>query len=161
MAQQRRSQVERRTAAREQILRAALRVFSLKGYAAASMEDIRLATGCSKGGLYHHFDSKRAVLAAAAARLGMCGLPPTPAQDGAAGLGLGEVALARIVLDIWAEAARDAVLAGAIAGEDAAEPPDQLARALSTGMLVASLTRGVEESASTAAQRLGIVREAA
>jgi len=57
---QRLSQDARRT----DILTQALRLFRTKGYAATEMEDIRLACGISRGGLYHHFGGKAAILSA-------------------------------------------------------------------------------------------------
>ncbi|QVQ26197.1 TetR/AcrR family transcriptional regulator [Achromobacter deleyi] len=50
------------------ILDAALREFSLAGYAGARMDDIALRAGLSKGGLYAHFTSKEAVFEALLAR---------------------------------------------------------------------------------------------
>ncbi len=44
---------------RSEILEAALRIFVSKGYADTRMDDIVVATGLSKGALYHHFSSKR------------------------------------------------------------------------------------------------------
>jgi AcrR family transcriptional regulator len=51
----RRQQAEER---REQILDAALRVFSEKGYAGASIRDIAREVGVTEGLLYHYFESK-------------------------------------------------------------------------------------------------------
>lgn len=47
---------------RAAILEQALKLFAERGYLATEMEDIRRASGISRGGLYHHFGSKRAVL---------------------------------------------------------------------------------------------------
>ena len=51
---------------RERILDEAMRLFSEHGYAATSIAKIEAASGLTPGagGLYHHFDSKEAVLAA-------------------------------------------------------------------------------------------------
>jgi len=54
--------VERATTA-DSIADAALRLFTVHGYAGASMEQVRRAAGVSNGSLYHHFPS-RADLAA-------------------------------------------------------------------------------------------------
>jgi AcrR family transcriptional regulator len=43
---------------KKQILEKVKILFSEKGYAAASIEDIVNATGCSKGNLYYHFKNK-------------------------------------------------------------------------------------------------------
>lgn len=47
---------------RVEILTQARKLFLEQGLADTEMEDIRLACGISRGGLYHHFSSKRAVL---------------------------------------------------------------------------------------------------
>lgn len=44
------------------ILSQAQRQFHLNGYSATEMEDIRKACGISRGGLYHHFANKGAIL---------------------------------------------------------------------------------------------------
>lgn len=49
---------------RAHILDCARALMSEKGFASTEMEDIRLACGISRGGLYHHFSNKRAILAA-------------------------------------------------------------------------------------------------
>lgn len=43
---------------KQAIAEAAKGLFAVKGYAATSMADICSAAGCSRGGLYHHFESK-------------------------------------------------------------------------------------------------------
>jgi AcrR family transcriptional regulator len=54
------------TPTRERILDEAMRLFSKHGYAATSIAKIEAASGLTPGagGLYHHFESKEAVLAA-------------------------------------------------------------------------------------------------
>lgn len=47
---------------RDEILKKARQIFVEQGLAKTEMEDIRLACGISRGGLYHHFSNKRAVL---------------------------------------------------------------------------------------------------
>lgn len=104
--QERRSQQARSQAARDQIVQAALTVFALKGFAASSMDDLCLAAGCSKGGLYHHFPTKHAVLAGVVERLsGAQAL--VPPFDGASSTALPPAALGRVMLEVWTEAARD------------------------------------------------------
>ncbi|PSL20478.1 TetR/AcrR family transcriptional regulator [Shimia abyssi] len=44
------------------ILNHAQLLFTTRGFAESEMEEIRLACGISRGGLYHHFSNKRAVL---------------------------------------------------------------------------------------------------
>jgi AcrR family transcriptional regulator len=46
----------------EEILAAAVRVFSQKGYAAASLQDVADAVGLLKGSLYHYISSKESLL---------------------------------------------------------------------------------------------------
>ena len=150
---ERRTQAARRQAAREQITQAALTVFSLKGYAAATMDDICLAAGCSKGGLYHHFRTKPEVLTSVVARLGERGQlrPPAHAHDG-------HEALGRVLLDIWAEASRDAAIRGQLS--DAGGDGPGLGYLLRIGTLVQALTRGDETDAAAVAARLGIDKAA-
>jgi TetR/AcrR family transcriptional regulator, cholesterol catabolism regulator len=47
---------------RQEILRAAARLFQQQGYDATSMNDVASALKLSKGGLYHHFQSKDEIL---------------------------------------------------------------------------------------------------
>ena len=47
---------------RQEILRTAARLFQQKGYDATSMNDVAAALKLSKGGLYHHFQSKDEIL---------------------------------------------------------------------------------------------------
>ena len=47
---------------RQEILRTAARLFQQRGYDATSMNDIAGALKLSKGGLYHHFQSKDEIL---------------------------------------------------------------------------------------------------
>ena len=48
--------------ARQEILRISARLFQQQGYDATSMNDIAAALKLSKGGLYHHFQSKDEIL---------------------------------------------------------------------------------------------------
>jgi len=57
----RRQQAEER---REQILDAAIRVFSQKGYGGASIRDISREVGVTEGLLYHYFESKEHLMTA-------------------------------------------------------------------------------------------------
>jgi AcrR family transcriptional regulator len=47
---------------RQEILRTAARLFQQRGYDATSMNDVAAALQLSKGGLYHHFQSKDEIL---------------------------------------------------------------------------------------------------
>lgn len=53
---------EHRQDPRQEILRAAARLFQQRGYDATSMSDVAAALKLSKGGLYHHFQSKDEIL---------------------------------------------------------------------------------------------------
>jgi len=53
---------EPRLEPRQGILRAAARLFQQQGYDATSMNDVAAALKLSKGGLYHHFQSKDEIL---------------------------------------------------------------------------------------------------
>jgi TetR/AcrR family transcriptional regulator, cholesterol catabolism regulator len=48
--------------ARQEMLRVAARLFQQQGYDATSMNDVAAALKLSKGGLYHHFQSKDEIL---------------------------------------------------------------------------------------------------
>ena len=49
---------------RDEILSAALAAFVEKGFAAATIEDVRRASGASTGSIYHHFGGKEGLAAA-------------------------------------------------------------------------------------------------
>jgi len=53
---------EPRPEPRQEILRTAARLFQQQGYDATSMNDVAAALKLSKGGLYHHFESKDEIL---------------------------------------------------------------------------------------------------
>jgi len=53
---------ESRHEPRQEILRTAARLFQQQGYDATSMNDVAAALKLSKGGLYHHFQSKDEIL---------------------------------------------------------------------------------------------------
>ncbi|HSZ63311.1 MAG TPA: TetR/AcrR family transcriptional regulator [Terriglobales bacterium] len=53
---------EPRLEPRQEILRTAARLFQQQGYDATSMNDVAAALKLSKGGLYHHFQSKDEIL---------------------------------------------------------------------------------------------------
>ena len=54
---------------KERILQTALELFAHKGYEAVSVSDIAGALGLTKGALYRHFESKRAIFEAILARM--------------------------------------------------------------------------------------------
>lgn len=47
---------------KKSILKAAVRIFSKKGYAAARLEDIAREAGVTRGAVYHHFHNKAGVM---------------------------------------------------------------------------------------------------
>jgi AcrR family transcriptional regulator len=157
---ERRTQAARSQAARDQIVQAALTVFALKGYAASSMDDVCLAAGCSKGGLYHHFPTKATVLSGVVDRLAKTNalVPPLP---GDASTPPGQT-LGRVLLEIWAESARSDDLRrqlqeGYRASLDQrirTEAP--LAEILRIGALIQLLTRAETFDVDEAARRLGV-----
>lgn len=49
-------------ARRQEILRAAEKLFYLKGYEFTSVQDVLIEAGISKGGFYHHFESKASLI---------------------------------------------------------------------------------------------------
>ena len=157
----RRSQAQRRQAARNQIVEAAITVFAFKGYSAASMDDICLAAGCSKGGLYHHFQAKGDVLGAVVDHLaaGDALLPPF---DGARAPMLPPDAIGRVVIDIWAQAARSQAIGSRVREvyssvlSDAARRDGPLLLTLRIGALIASLSRSDAIDADSVARQLGV-----
>ena len=58
------TQEERSEKSRQQILDAALRLFSHRGYGATSVRDIAEEAGLSKGNVYHHFPDKETIFRA-------------------------------------------------------------------------------------------------
>jgi AcrR family transcriptional regulator len=58
------NQEERSEKSKQQILDAALRLFSHKGYGATSVRDISEEAGLSKGNVYHHFPDKETIFRA-------------------------------------------------------------------------------------------------
>ncbi len=54
--------LEPRQEPRQEILRTAARLFQQQGYDATSMNDVAASLKLSKGGLYHHFQSKDEIL---------------------------------------------------------------------------------------------------
>jgi AcrR family transcriptional regulator len=130
------------------------------------MDDVSLAAGCSKGGLYHHFPTKSAVLSGVVERLIYTGalVPPfEPTGD----LPVSSAAVGRILIEVWAEAARSADLraqlrAGYVARLDAtlADRDARLGEILRIGTLIQMLSRGDDADAAAAAGRLGISQAA-
>ena len=59
-----RTQGERSEATRAALLAAARRLFAERGYAGVAMEQVVAEAGVTRGALYHHFASKRELLAA-------------------------------------------------------------------------------------------------
>jgi AcrR family transcriptional regulator len=58
------TQEERSERSRQQILEAALKLFSHRGYGATSVRDIAEEASLSKGNLYHHFPDKESIFRA-------------------------------------------------------------------------------------------------
>ena len=162
MEKPRRTQAARSKATRDQIVQSALTVFALKGYAASSMDDICLAAGCSKGGLYHHFRTKLAVLSGVVERLGQTGglLPPFVAGTMQAD------AMGRVLIEIWAEAARDGGLREQLRRcyteelDRAMRADTSLSQVLRIGTLIQMLALAEPIAVEDAAVRLGISKAA-
>ncbi len=160
------TQAARSQATRDSIVSAALTVFALKGFAATSMDDVSMAAGCSKGGLYHHFPAKSAVLSGVVQRLLAAGalLPPFRAVSG--DLSLPPDAVARVLIEVWAEATHDAALREQLrAGyEERLEASMRLGASvldiLRIGAMIQLLARGEAADAGEAARRMGIEQAA-
>lgn len=158
----RRTQAHRSQSAKEQIVQAALTVFALKGYAASSMDDVCLAAGCSKGGLYHHFATKSAVLSGVVDKLALSGAlaPPFTSRNGE--LALQPAAIGRILIEVWAEASRDLALRAQLheryqaSLEASVRESASIIDILRIGAVIQLLTRGGVVDADEAARRLGI-----
>ena len=142
-------------------------LFALKGISETSMDDVCLAAGCSKGGLYYHFRGKGEIIGALVQRLaaGNALLPPFEANEderlpGATGRG-------RVLIELWAAAAKDSglrdQLSAAYGSPNGAEhdaPADMLPKLLQIGALVEQVTREAITDPAEAARRLGIDRAA-
>ena len=146
-------------------------LFALKGISETSMDDVCLAAGCSKGGLYHHFRGKGEIIAALIRRLeaGNALLPPFEASEDEGLPGAGGVG--RVLIELWSAAAKDSARAaglrdqlsaayGARNGADHDAPGDVLAQLLQMGALVEQVTREAITDPAEAARRLGIGRAA-
>lgn len=161
-------QTLRSQAAQDNIVQAALTVFALKGYGAASMDDVCLAAGCSKGGLYHHFRAKPALLRGVVGRLARSGslLPPFAAEGEHPALPA--ASLGRVLIDIWSEAARNpelreqlrACYEASLAEGGEGAGARRLSEILRAGALIQLLTRGDGVDADEAARRLGLEQAA-
>jgi AcrR family transcriptional regulator len=64
MQPERRTQADRRSETRRQLLAAARRLFAEKGFADTGTPEIAAAAGLTRGALYHHFADKTALFAA-------------------------------------------------------------------------------------------------
>jgi AcrR family transcriptional regulator len=64
MKVQRRTQAERRAETRARLLAAARETFAERGYQGASLDLVSDRAGCTKGAVYHHFESKEGLLLA-------------------------------------------------------------------------------------------------
>ncbi|HZN15778.1 MAG TPA: helix-turn-helix domain-containing protein, partial [Acidimicrobiales bacterium] len=64
MATTRRTQAERSATTKAALLAAARELFAENGFAATGRDDIAERAGVTRGALYHHYDSKEALLRA-------------------------------------------------------------------------------------------------
>ena len=97
LADHRRPPALRSTLKKRQILDGARQVFLLNGYAGASMDEIAIQAGVSKGTLYNHFDSKddlfRSLIHAEAERITR-EIPPPDREDPNPGSTLRQIGIA-------------------------------------------------------------------
>jgi hypothetical protein len=139
---------------RELILSAAFELFVHRGYPETSMEDICREAGASKGGLYHHFPTKEAVLVATLERVGgpNLGMTPSPLHEAfKAALGLPEPGITRFLIDVWGMAARSGEIRAATLVQDGTG--DGLSGILSSGALTQALVFGADWESPGETQR--------
>lgn len=118
---------KRRAARRDQIVDAALRCFSARGFQRTSMADIITESGLSAGAIYGHFESKQQLVLAVAqrilgnrmaefgGRLETGELPPPSAMLRLMMEGLrGELRDTGVLLQLWGEAVTDPEMSGLI-----------------------------------------------
>ncbi|MCD2441757.1 TetR/AcrR family transcriptional regulator [Agromyces sp. SYSU K20354] len=110
---------EYRAARRDEILDAALRAFSVKGFQRTSMADIISESGLSAGAIYGHFNSKRELVAGVAARMLEArqselvarragGEPLSPGELMSTFVnGMRREPFSRMLVQLWAEASLD------------------------------------------------------
>lgn len=108
-----------REARREEILGAALRCFSARGFQRTSMADIIAESGLSAGAIYGHFSSKKELFSAVAGRILASrrgelqarrqeGSPLSPGQVMATLIdGMRREPFSGVLIQLWAEAAVD------------------------------------------------------
>jgi AcrR family transcriptional regulator len=113
---------ERQRERREQIISAARALFTVRGYAAASMADIIEASGLATGTFYRYFDSKEAVwLAVCHETLGWTAdLAAEPGENGPAFVDrllmtATDVALSQLTTQMWGVAVASPTLQGMLA----------------------------------------------
>lgn len=126
---------------REAITGAALALFLEHTYARTTMDDICARAGCSKGGLYHHFRTKEAVLESVVARLATTGALLPPVTDAARAMGVASAQLEALLVEIWAEASRASALWDTLANH----APSSLAGIVAVGELVGRVARAEGE----------------
>ncbi|MCC3279087.1 TetR/AcrR family transcriptional regulator [Arthrobacter sp. zg-Y40] len=102
----------RRAARREQIAAAAMRCFIANGFSETSMAEIIKESGLSAGSIYSHYDSKADLMRSVAAELleertAGLGAAATPGDVVRTILASIDRERARLLLQVWAEAARD------------------------------------------------------
>lgn len=120
---------EYRTARRDEIAEAALRVFRRKGFQAASMADIIAESGLSAGAIYGYFPSKSEIVRATATRIvgarvldveRLATQEPLPAPAQVVRVLMTgvqrELGDPRILVQLWGEAMTDPALLGLAAG---------------------------------------------
>ncbi len=112
------------------------------------MDDICLRAGCSKGGLYHHFSTKPAVLREVVRHLGRQGGLGQPLEALAAATGLQEAMLGRLLVDIWAETARSPELQAQLAALTPQRSPEERIQQAGA-ILEAALRSAAHELTST------------
>lgn len=135
---------------RREIAEAALRVFCANGYAPATMDEICVRAGCSKGGLYHHFRTKDGVLEAVVELLREDAPLLRTVDRCAESWGVPATQLARLLVEACAEATRNPRLAALVSDTLQAASLEGLSEVGSMVQFVV-LTKQDEEIAERAA----------
>ncbi|MEZ4405009.1 MAG: TetR/AcrR family transcriptional regulator [Polyangiales bacterium] len=144
---------------RAAIVDAALTLFAERGPAGATLADIAVAVGLSKGAVTHHFDSKDALVDVVLAR---CADALTAAADGAVSDADPPLARARALLSAWwspPEPAAPLRVFASLSALAAHDPRLAGAVTLHSAGVIALLARRLDDALSAAGARPAVPTE--